>query len=120
MAEATILLQAAYMLILSIISAVSCWFLVDLLVDERGPFDIFLKIRRLAGINVITVVDGDAIESSNGNFWADVLDCPYCTTPYVTGALVLLLLTFGLPMWQLLLIWSAACGFMYLGLDRLR
>lgn len=89
--------------------------------EEEGPFQVFARIRRAAGIAVPIidgeiVLDGDALTGidyetavnglgidpehlnirygSNGGYWAEVLSCYKCFSPY---AATIALLTFAFP-----------------------
>lgn len=101
-----------------IILILSNYLLTMYLVYEKGPFDIFEKIRHLAGINVPEEVFGPDRQveiigyTSNGSLTAGILSCHRCTSPY-TAALVLLIaaVTGFLPFtWDLLLYWLSTAG----------
>ena len=59
------------------------WRLSHMLVNERGPFDVFCVIRAINGIKH----DSDGFPSSwSGN---PVLSCLWCTSVWVAGMLLL-------------------------------
>lgn len=72
--------------------------LTTLLVDEDGPFDIFLKIRNWFGIIDIIEENGDVYKElhvSDGNnviytMFAKMLTCKLCTSVWVAMGLVVL------------------------------
>jgi len=78
-----------------------------------GPFGVFFKMRLYAGVYLESSFDGigDEIleEKSNGDFFADVLSCHRCTTPYATAVAIAFFVVFGLvpftinivPLWAM-------------------
>ena len=67
------------------------YLVVFLTVYTAGPFGIFKRIRRLAGIQPVYDIEGDEIdEESNGTFLADVLSCHRCATPYFAVPIIAL------------------------------
>lgn len=125
-----IIQQLIIILIGAAINGSATYFLVDLLVDEDGPFNIFARIRLAAGINVPVdtgsysygeeniVVSTETELESDGSFWAEVLSCGYCTTPYVAFVLVGLFgLIFSVGLVNLFFMWLCSCGISYWWLD---
>ena len=107
----TILAQA---LILTIASYLLVLYLTD--VTILGPGDIFEKIRSWAGIkkNVIYSLDDgeEVVYEVADRFWAKVLDCHRCSSPYVTAVLVVLswLTGFVSPSLTAVILWLAVTG----------
>jgi len=108
-----LLIQA---ILLTAANVTAVLYLTDVTVD--GPFDIFKKIRSKAGIRLIYVRDIDTDEKEltgsehDNQFWARVLDCHRCLSPY--GAMFLILLSWlvGLlvPAWTFIILWLAITG----------
>lgn len=63
------------------------WRLTSLFVHEYGPFRIFHKIREWAGI--IHDTDSNVI-GSDDSFFAQLLECFWCTSIWVAAVLALL------------------------------
>jgi hypothetical protein len=90
------------------------------LLEEDGPFDIFLRIRKLAGFKPVEYdelqPDGSTITvaeyEAGDNFWSRVLGCHRCLSPYVAFLVVLLGLTVDVlqPTPYLLIIWLGLAG----------
>jgi hypothetical protein len=75
---------------LLIIFGLATWRVSSLLVNEGGPFGIFLKLRRLAGI--VHDNEGKPLMVPNG-FFAELLSCVFCSSIWVgTGWLIFWLL----------------------------
>lgn len=70
-----------------IIMAAATGYVVEILTNQEGPFDVFLKIRRKFPLGGLTT-------------------CPYCATPYV-AAVILIIYIWLLPELILLL---GICG----------
>ena len=75
------------------------------LLEEDGPFDLFLRIRILAGFKPEVMSefgeDGELVEVieyvPGGNFWSSqVLSCHRCLSPYIAAIVVLFGLIIGL------------------------
>jgi hypothetical protein len=107
LAQALVLTAANYLVVL---------YATDTSVE--GPFRLFERIRHLAGIEVVGVhnIDSDEIEESiviRDRFWARVLNCHRCCSPY--GAFVLILLSWltGFAAIDLtaVILWLAVAGF---------
>lgn len=60
-----------------LILALATWRVSSLLVDERGPWDIFVKIRSLAGMTHDE--NGEVAEVPDG-FFSQLLSCIWCTS----------------------------------------
>lgn len=88
--------------------------------EEDGPFDIFLRIRRLAGFKEIVLseltADGEQIEVkeyvAGDNFFSLIFTCHRCLTPYIAFLVVVFALLIGfLPFNALLfIIWLSVVG----------
>lgn len=95
-----------------------CYLLVLYLTDVtvRGPWDIFEKIRTLAGIekSVIYTLDmeEDVVFEVSDRFWAKVLDCHRCSSPYVAAGIVVLswITGFVRPSLTAVILWLAVTG----------
>ena len=91
------------------------------LLEEDGPLDIFLRIRKLAGFVEETLseltADGEQIEATvhiaGDNFLSQIFTCHRCLTPYIAFLVVVFALLVGfLPFNALLLIiWLSLVGF---------
>ena len=58
-----------------ILTALATWRISSLLVHEDGPFNIFKRLRKLAGLeNVVEIPDG---------FFPGVLSCVWCASLWV-------------------------------------
>lgn len=64
-----------------IIYGLAVWRVSSLLVHEQGPFNVFTKIRELAGIQHDT--DGK-VWIIPSNFFAQVLSCVWCVSLWVS------------------------------------
>jgi len=73
------------------LGALAVWRITHLLNAEDGPWDVFVRLRRLAG-------DG---------FWAHVLDCFKCLSLWVAAPFALVLATSAS---ECLLLWPALSG----------
>lgn len=70
-----------------IIYALAVYRFTLLLYEETGPFNIFTRIRVLAGISKgVTTVNEETLEYTytNGSFWAELLNCPYCLSGWIS------------------------------------
>lgn len=91
-------------------------YLTDVTVD--GPFDIYKRIRSKVGIRLIYVNNIESNEEEltgsehDNQFWAKVLSCHRCLSPY--GAMFLILLSwligFFIPAWTFIILWLAITG----------
>lgn len=65
-----------------LVMGLSTWRLSSFLVNENGPWDIFVKVREVLGIQHDE--DGDIISWSGvGNFFGPLLECLWCTSVWV-------------------------------------
>ena len=88
--------------------------------EEDGPFDIFLRIRRLAGFKEIVISeltpDGEQIEVkeyvAGDNFLSQIFLCHRCLTPYIAFLVVIFALLIGFLQFNALLfiIWLSVVG----------
>ena len=88
--------------------------------EEDGPFDIFLRIRKLAGFKASTFSelspDGEQIETTeyvpDKNFLSQVFRCHRCLTPYIAFLVVVFALLIGFLQFTppLLLVWLSVVG----------
>ena len=67
------------------------WRLASLIMEEKGPFDLFIKVRAFLG------VPEDIDDRNEGNFWTHLLGCTYCTSMW-TGTFTFLLAISGIGM----------------------
>ena len=101
-------------LVLTAISYLLVLYLTD--VSVRGPWDIFERIRTWAGIEKSIIYDLDMKEEVyyevTDRFWAKVLDCHRCSSPYVAAGVVVLSWLTGLvsPSWTAIILWLAVTG----------
>lgn len=63
-----------------IVYVLAVWRIANLFVNERGPADLFLKIRAFAGISMDE--NGVAIEIPD-TFLAGVLSCVWCSSMWI-------------------------------------
>lgn len=90
------------------------------LLEEDGPFDIYLRIRRLAGFKAETFNElgpnGEQIEITEyvagDTFFSQIFTCHRCLTPYIAFLVVLFGLLIGFLQFNalLLLIWLSVVG----------
>lgn len=74
-----------------VLGTVAVWRVVHLLNAEDGPFDLLLKLRRLAGVG----------------FWGGLLDCFYCLSVWIAVPFAWFL---GQRWSERLLLWPALSG----------
>lgn len=77
-----------------------------------GPFDVFLRIRRIAGINSFPLYDDDGnqvdiIEEVKSTYLAKLFDCWWCLSTWI--ALAWMLFT-PLRGWDFFIVWFASIG----------
>ena len=110
MAESLPIIQ----LIIFAVALLPVGYLLTLFVTKTdGPFGVFLKLRWYAGIRAESFFDERGNEffedQSDGSFFAEVLSCHRCTTPYATAGAIILFVIFGLipisfsiiPLWAI-------------------
>lgn len=107
LAQVIILTVANYLLVLYLTN-----------VTIKGPGDVFEMIRAWAGINPMSVWDEKTGEVEveyvvdGSSFWAKVLDCHRCSSPY--GSLFLIVLSwltgFVNPSLTAVILWLAVTG----------
>lgn len=88
--------------------------------EEDGPFEIFLRIRKIAGFKAETISeltpDGEQIEVTEyvagDKFLSQIFTCHRCLTPYVAFLIVVFGLLVGFLQFNalLLLIWLSLVG----------
>jgi hypothetical protein len=71
-----------------LVSALACWRLSNMLVNEAGPFEAFASLRRATGI-IVDDIDGSSL---GGPSW-NPLTCLYCTSIYMA------VLSYFMPNW---------------------
>lgn len=82
-----------------IVLGLATWRVSSLLVDERGPFDIFIRLRGLVGIEN----DQDGIPTLiPDGFLPGILSCVWCCSVWVAG--------FWVVFWSLIPDVSILCG----------
>ena len=64
----------------------ACWRLSSLFVNEKGPFDMFVRIRKMAGIE--HTQDGIPFGWPN-TFFGKLLECMWCFSVWVSAMLIL-------------------------------
>jgi len=94
-----------------IVMVLATWRLSHLLVNEDGPWDIFLRLRKLVGIKYDE--DGD-IESRPEKKMAKLFDCLPCMSVWLAGLVYLIWYFEPIPIW----IFAASGGAMLI--ERLR
>jgi hypothetical protein len=77
--------MSAYRFVLAVLTV---WRITHLLQAEDGPWDVVVRLRRVAG---------------NG-FWGKLLDCFYCLSVWVAALLAFLL---GRTWWERALLWPS-------------
>lgn len=113
------LLEALTLLVQGLVLTAANYLLVLYLTDTtiKGPANIFERIRSLAGIkkSVLYNLETEQDEVAyvvRDRFWAKVLDCHRCSSPY--GAIILILLSwvvgFVEPDPSSLILWLAVSG----------
>jgi hypothetical protein len=65
-----------------VIGFMAVWRLSSLIVQEKGPFNIFVKIRKLAKIEHD---DTGEVVSSPDTFWGGLLSCVWCSSVWISG-----------------------------------
>jgi len=63
-----------------IVLALATWRVSSLLVNEPGPFRIFIRLREWTGI---THDEDDEVEMIPDGFFSDLLSCVWCTSVWV-------------------------------------
>ena len=79
-----------------VIYILAVWRIANLFVNERGPFDLFLKIRSVAGITHDE--NGFALEIPE-TFFGQLLSCVWCSSIWI--ALFITVLWFVSSEWAL-------------------
>ena len=90
-----------------LIYALAVYRVTSLFCHERGPFDVFARLRAWAGIRTVTRTEGGSspLDSSTGQwspafeweetvaegFWAELLNCPLCLSVWFSALAVLAL-----------------------------
>lgn len=80
-----------------IIYGLATWRISSIIVREDGPFHMFLRVRKMAGI--IHDIDGNPIQSPDG-FFSELLFCVWCSSVWV--GLFLTVFWFFTPEWSLI------------------
>jgi hypothetical protein len=70
------------------LGALTLWRITHLLYAEDGPWDLSVRLRRIAG----------------NSFWGKLLDCFYCLSLWVSAPLAYLL---GESFWERVLLWPS-------------
>lgn len=76
-----------------LVLGLATWRTSNLITNERGPLDIFERLRSLAGIKHI---DHEPVEWSNDGLQL-LLMCPYCNSVWIAAFYTLVLKFFPLP-----------------------
>ena len=82
-----------------VVAIMATWRLSAMLSYEVGPFNMFLSLREFAGI---THDDNGEKVASNGSFFADLLDCVWCLSVWIGGAVAVSLYFYPVFVWLLL------------------
>lgn len=113
------LLEALALLAQGLILTAANYLLVLYLTDTTimGPGNMFERIRSWAGIEKSVIynleTDEDEIAYAVGDsFWAKVLDCHRCSSPYAALLVIALawLTGFVTPAWTVIVLWLAVAG----------
>jgi hypothetical protein len=112
------LLEALTLLAQVLILTASNYLLVLYLTDTTimGPGNVFERIRAWAGIErtVMHSMGGgsEIVYVVGDRFWAKVLDCHRCSSPYAAFLVVALALITGLVAlaWTVIILWLAVTG----------
>jgi hypothetical protein len=64
-----------------LIVCAAVWRVSALLTRERGPFDLFLKLRGWAGISADD--EGRPLTWNESNFWASLFSCAWCASVWL-------------------------------------
>ena len=81
------------------------WRVSSLLYDEAGPWNVFIWLRERLGIEHD---DGVPVIYPK---WAEILECFWCITVWVSfGLVILTALLRGLSPWDTILLWLASSG----------
>lgn len=64
-----------------VIYVLAVWRIANLFVNERGPFDVFVRLRSLSGI---TMDDTGASVEIPDTFFAQVLSCVWCSSIWIS------------------------------------
>jgi hypothetical protein len=70
-----------------LILGLACWRLSSLFVEEKGPFGIFLRIRKMVGIE--RVQDGMPFDVWPNTLLGELLSCVWCFSVWASAMLVL-------------------------------
>lgn len=90
-----------------IIFCFAAWRIASLLVRERGPFNLFAKIRELTGIRH----DEEGVPYLYPeNVFAQVLECVWCTSLWVAFGWVVLWLLFPYPVFVIATAFAISAG----------
>jgi hypothetical protein len=105
-----------------ILAVPSTYLLVFFLVHTDGPFDLFNRIRSLAGMVDVIDSSGFVVQDCDEEtpFLGRVLCCHRCTTPYAALIILVLMMVLGvvgIPLLHLPVYWLAVCGFTLYGLE---
>lgn len=82
-----------------IIAILATWRLSAMLSYETGPFNIFILLREMAGI--VHDDDGKKIVVPE-SFFAELLDCVWCLSVWIGGAMAIGLFFYPVLFWLLL------------------
>jgi len=86
-------------IILFLVSILATWRLSAMLSYEAGLFNMFLALREFVGI---THDDNGEKIASNGSFFADLLDCMWCLSVWIGGAVAVSLYFYPVLVYLLL------------------
>ena len=77
----------------------SCWIWVVtwFLTEADGPYDIFKRMRRAFGVEKAAA---SSCGPASGGLVGQLLSCFACTSVWVSGSTMVVLLFMGLPLWE--------------------
>lgn len=88
-----------------------------LLYREKGPWNIFSKLREKAGIQIVEWLDIDERdvphtiqERKAEGFWAELLNCPYCLSGWLA---ILAAIGYKSKLADFIALWLALWGVVY-------
>ncbi len=90
-----------------LVMALAVWRVSSLLVNEQGPFDMFLRLRKAAGI---IHDENKEVAVVPERFWPQLLSCIWCTSMWVAIATSLLYCLFPMITIYLCLPFALSAG----------
>ena len=90
-----------------VIYSLAVWRIARLMVSERGPFDIFLKLRELTGIRHDQ--DGNPVLIPD-KFFPQIFSCLWCSSIWVSAFWVLVITLLPASSLKLAMIFAFSAG----------